>query len=77
MIHEFDISVQFLKAIESDNTFGRAYTHLAHTLLLLQESQSATVLLKIVDYLEKALVYDRSETRENQVSRLESCLSCT
>ncbi|KAF0699832.1 Aste57867_9608 [Aphanomyces stellatus] len=56
-------SAAFLAAIDKDPTLGRAYTNLSHTLLL--DAQSDETLERVVGYLECALKYDDTETREN------------
>ncbi|KAH9052076.1 hypothetical protein Ae201684P_013579 [Aphanomyces euteiches] len=55
----------FKCTIQHDPTLGRAYTHLAHTLLL--ETQTDSTLEQIVGCLENALKYDDMEVRENTI----------
>ncbi|EQC41259.1 hypothetical protein SDRG_01234 [Saprolegnia diclina VS20] len=57
---------QFRCAVVEDPTYGRAYTHLAHTLLQ-DGAPSAATLEAVVNYLELAIVHDNTEVRENQI----------
>ncbi|ETV91866.1 hypothetical protein, variant 1 [Aphanomyces invadans] len=57
---------EFANAITKDPSFGRAYTHLAHTLVLDTQDDTAT-LERVVGCLESALKYDDTEVRENMV----------
>ncbi|ETV91867.1 hypothetical protein, variant 2 [Aphanomyces invadans] len=57
---------EFANAITKDPSFGRAYTHLAHTLVLDTQDDTAT-LERVVGCLESALKYDDTEVRENMI----------
>ncbi|ETV68795.1 hypothetical protein, variant [Aphanomyces astaci] len=57
---------EFVNVIATDPSFGRAYTNLAHTLLLDTQDDPAT-LERVVGYLESALKYDDMEIRENTI----------
>ncbi|OQS03700.1 hypothetical protein THRCLA_03991 [Thraustotheca clavata] len=61
-----DACAQFKQVISLDDTFGRAYTLLAH-FLLEEGTPSIQMLQDIVKYLEKALLHDLSEYRENTI----------
>ncbi|KDO34993.1 hypothetical protein SPRG_01056 [Saprolegnia parasitica CBS 223.65] len=61
-----DACDQFRRAVTEDPTYGRAYTHLAHTLLEDAEPSVAT-LDAVVNHLELAIIHDTTEVRENQI----------